>query len=83
MPTYRIKNKKSGKVKELFMSISEMETYEKEHPNEEVLCGAPLLHTGGGLGLRSTQTDESFREKLRTIDKKHPGNNFRDLDVKF
>ncbi len=78
MPIYRIKNKKTGKIKELFMGIAEMEVYEKEHPNEEVLCGAPMLHTGAGLGLKSSRTDDSFKETLKQIDKANPGNTLSD-----
>jgi len=56
------------------MWINEMEDYQKEHPNEEVLCGAPGIHSGIGLGLKSGRNDETFKEKLRQIDKAHPGN---------
>ena len=65
------------------MTISEMEIYEKEHPEMEVLCGKPLLHTGGGLNLRSSRTDDTFKDKLRQIDKATPGNTLRNFDVKF
>lgn len=60
------------------MSISEMEEYEKQHPEEEVMCGAPLLHSGGDLGLKSARTDEAFKDKLREIDKRSPGNTLGD-----
>lgn len=79
MPTYTIRNKKNGKTKELFMSISEMLKYEKDHPNEEVLCGAPLIHSGTGLGvIKSAKADEGFKDKLREIAKRNPGNTMGD-----
>lgn len=75
MPTYTIRNKKNGRTKELFMGISEMLEYEKEHPNEEVMCGAPLIHSGAGLGvIKSVAPDEGFKDKLREIAKRNPGN---------
>lgn len=79
MPIYTAINKQSKKTKELgFMSISEMEEWRKSHLHWEILCGAPLIHSGAGLGLKSMRGDEVFKDKLRQIDKKNPGNNLRD-----
>jgi hypothetical protein len=83
MPTYNVIHKKTKKVKQLFMSISEMLEWEKAHPNYEVLCGSPLIHSGGGLGnLKSTKPDEGFKDKIREIAKKSPGNTLGNY-VKF
>lgn len=64
------------------MSISEMEEWQKKNPKWEIACGAPLIHTGGSLGLKSMRNDESFRDAIREIDKKSPRNTLRDY-VKF
>ena len=74
MPNYRIINKKTKKIKEIFMGISEMEQYEKDHPNEEVLCSAPLIHPGGDLGLRSARPDSYFTDRIKEIKKANPRN---------
>lgn len=75
MPTYNVIHKKTKKVKQLFMSISEMLEWEKTHPTYEVLCGSPLIHSGTGLGnLKATKTDEGFKDRIREMSKKNPGN---------
>lgn len=78
MPFYSIRNKKTGEVTEHTMSISEMTQYEKDHPNEEVLCGAPMIG-GHGLGLGRVKPSEDFRDKMRTIKKRHPLGNINIL----
>lgn len=83
MPTYSIIHKKTKKTKTIFMSISEMEKWQKKHSQWEILCGSPIIHTGRGLGLKSMQTDEGFRDKLREIDKHSPNNTLRQSNVKF
>jgi len=65
MPTYNIRNKKTGKIITQFMTISEMEQYEKDHPNQEVMCGLPLIHDGRGL----KKPDSGFRDVLKRIKK--------------
>lgn len=71
MPTYQVRHKKTGKVHEMFCSISEMEQYEKDHPNHEVIIGLPGIHSGIGLGVR--KNDQGFKDVLRQIKKNHPG----------
>ena len=70
MPTYTLRDKKTGKETELFMSISEMEQYEKDHPEIEVACGAPRL----GYHINRMKPSEDFRDRLREMKKHHPGN---------
>jgi hypothetical protein len=74
MPTYSIIHKKTKKITQKFMSISEMEEWKKQHPNHEVLCGAPLIHPGGGLGLNIQKNDENFTSRIKQIKKNFPGN---------
>jgi hypothetical protein len=70
MPTYTIRNKKTGKTHDEFMSISEMVAYEKAHPEVEIMAGAPGIHSGIGLGVR--KNDQGFKDVLRQIKKTHP-----------
>ena len=74
----QVRNKKTKKTKTVELSITEMDQWEKDNPDWEIVIGAPLIHTGGGLGLRSTRTDDTFKDKLRQIDKATPGNTLRD-----
>jgi hypothetical protein len=65
------------------MNISELDEWKESNPEWEVLCGAPLIHSGAGLGLKSLQSDDGFRDKLREIDKRSPGNTLDRQGVKF
>lgn len=68
---YRFRNRKTGKINEFFGSISEAEQYEKDHPNEEWLCGAPLIGDPIRQGVR--KPDDAFRDRLKDIKKSHRG----------
>lgn len=67
MPTYNIRNKRTGEIAMpgVEMTISEMEQFEKENPGFEIAIGAPLIHSGTGL----KKPDQGFRDVLRTIKK--------------
>lgn len=65
MPTYTVKHIESGETKEMFCTISEMEQFQKDHPECEVLCGSPLLHSGRGM----SKPDDNFRSLLKQIKK--------------
>jgi len=52
------------------MTISEMEVYQKKHPNHEVLCGLPII----GYRMHRAKPAEWFRDRLREIKKKFPKN---------
>jgi len=41
MPTYDFKNKDTGEVTELVMSISKMEQYKKDNPNMQMIISTP------------------------------------------
>jgi len=79
MPVYDVRNKKTKKTKHLgLLSIAEGEQWIKDNPDWEIVIGAPLIHPGHGLGLKSARTDETFKEKLKQIDKSTPGNTLSD-----
>jgi hypothetical protein len=71
MPSYNLRNKKTGKVTVEWMSISEMEEFEKDNPHFEVMCGKPLIADSGRV-MGVVKPSEDFRDKLRTIQKRHP-----------
>jgi hypothetical protein len=41
MPTYDFKNKDTGEVTELVMSIAKMEQYRKDNPNMQMVISTP------------------------------------------
>lgn len=70
MPYYTILNKTSGESREELMSISEMEQYDLDHPDEEILCGAPRIAFRTGTKVK---VDNEFKDRLREIKKAHKG----------
>ncbi len=75
---YKIRNKKTKKTKSIEISMAEVDIWENDNPEWEIVIGKPLIHSGTGLGLKSARTDETFKDKLREIDKKSPRNTLRD-----
>ena len=75
MPTYTARHiKNPRKNMTMFMTISEMEEWSKTHPEYEIACGAPLIHSGSGLGLKTSHTDQNFKDAIKDIKKKNPNN---------
>ena len=71
MPTYRIKNKKTGVEYTTFMTIAELDALLKEDSNLDVIPGTPLIHTG------FRKTPAGFRDVLKQIKKNHPGSTIK------
>ena len=68
MPTYCFRNNETGEVHEEIMKMDDREKYLKDHPElTQVLEMPPIV--SGTDGLR--KPDDSFRDILRYIDKKH------------
>jgi hypothetical protein len=72
MPTYDLRNKESGEVKEMFISISKKEELVSSGEWEQVHLSVPELvtHTGSVLG----QTSGDWKNKLDQIKKQSGGN---------
>jgi len=71
MPTYKFKNKKTGKEFIQFMKIAERDDFLKETPDlEQVPYGAPLI-AYRGLGSE-IKTDGGFKEVLQRAAEAHP-----------
>tara|TARA_R100000008_G_C3587295_1_gene173528 strand:+ start:3900 stop:4145 length:246 start_codon:yes stop_codon:yes gene_type:complete len=68
MPLYDIRNKNTGAVEEMQMTIAEKEEFLRQNEHLEQVLGMPKIVSGVD-GLR--KTDDSFRDILRNIDKKH------------
>jgi hypothetical protein len=69
MGKFNFRNKKTGKVVELTMTIAEAEQHEKDHPNQEWLCSSPSIGDPYRLGLK--KPDDGFRDRLKDIKKSH------------
>tara|TARA_R100000479_G_C6282252_1_gene163405 strand:- start:26 stop:271 length:246 start_codon:yes stop_codon:yes gene_type:complete len=68
MPTYDFKDTTTGEVFEKRITIAERDKYLKDNPHMEQVLGMPKIVSGTD-GLR--KPDDSFRDILRNIDKKH------------
>lgn len=72
MPTYLFFNKKTSEEFELFLKISELDQYKKDHPElEQRVIGAPGLSDPARLGL--VKPAAGFRDLLKNIKSKHRG----------
>jgi len=68
MPTYCFRNNETGEVHEEMMKMDDREKYLKDNPNLTQVLEMPQIVSGTD-GLR--KPDDSFRDILRNIDKKH------------
>lgn len=71
MPTYNLRNVKTGEEKEVIMSISDLEKT-KQEGEWKVIIGAPKLvtHVGSVLG----RTSGDWKDKLKQIKQSAGGN---------
>lgn len=67
MPMYSFQNKNTKEVFEKFMSINEVSKYLEENPNIKQMVSSPPISSGRGMG----KPDESFRDLLKDMKKKH------------
>lgn len=68
MPTYRFVNNDTGEEFEDFMTISALDEYLKSNQNiTQLVNGAPLIHSGRGLG----KPDNGFRDLLKDIKRRN------------
>lgn len=72
MPTYDLRNKETGEVKEFLISISKKEEMVESGEWEQVHLGVAELVTHHGSILSKTSAD--WRDKLKDIKKKSGGN---------
>ena len=68
MPTYCFRNNETGEVHEEIMKMDDREKYLKDHPELTQVLEMPQIVSGTDA-LR--KPDDSFRDILRNIDKKH------------
>ena len=70
MPTYRLKNLKTGKIYEDFMSISDME---KLKDDKTVKLMTPTqMNIVSSVGSVDSHTDNGWKENMARISEAHP-----------
>lgn len=75
MPTYNFRNKKTGEIIEVVLSISELDNYKKQNPLlETYIAVAPAVTFGG----RTFLPPAGFREVLAKIGEQNPNSNVSD-----
>jgi hypothetical protein len=69
MPTYKFLNHETNEEYTQFMGISEADTFLENNPHiERMVNGAPMLHSGVGLG-GGLKVDSGFNDILKHIKK--------------
>ena len=70
MPTYRLKNLKTGKIYEDFMSISDMEKL-KDDKNIKLMTPTQM-NIVSSVGSVDSHTDNGWKENMARISEAHP-----------
>jgi predicted nucleic acid-binding Zn ribbon protein len=76
MPTYSFKNKKTGKVKEYVLKLSEYDKFKEDHPELERVIDAVAFnyssHGQGSVTDIAAKKDGGWREMLSRIGQQNP-----------
>jgi hypothetical protein len=72
MPIYTFKNKETGETEEHWMSISELDKFEKKNKHLELVISAAGIGDPWKVGSH-TKPNDGFREVLRSIKKRFKG----------
>ena len=67
MPTYPIKNLKTGETKELLMSMKEYDQWRKDNPDWDKDCSQGAAGTVSGTGDAYSRTDGGWNEVLSKV----------------
>lgn len=68
MPTYPVKNKETGEIKELYMSMQEYDQWRKDNPkwDKDWSAGA------GGVVYGLPKQSDGFKEVMSKVQSSHP-----------
>ncbi len=78
MPSYNFRNKKTGKVFEKVMKMSEREDYLKDNPDIEQMLSTPAFRYGVN-NTQGVKVDDGFREIQQKAAENHPAHNMKML----
>ena len=68
MPTYPVKNSKTGEQKELMMSMKEYDSWRKDNPDWDKDWNAGV----GGTVYGTPKSDDGFKEVMSKVQENHP-----------
>jgi hypothetical protein len=72
MPTYRFRDKTTGKTWTDFMTISARDELLLDENIEQLVNGAPMIVSKVGRFGHRVRPDDAFRDKLKEIKKANP-----------
>lgn len=70
MPTYSFKNRETGDIAEVKLSIVDLDKFKENHPEVELVIVSSTDIVSGVAGTR--KMDDNFKDLLKNI-KKHSG----------
>ena len=71
MPTYPVKNLKTGETQELSMTMSAYDEWRDENPDWDKDWSAGI----GGITYGDPKQSDGFKEVMSKVQEKHPGAN--------
>ena len=79
MPTYNVKNLKSGETKEFRMSMVEYDQWRKDNPDWDKDWMAGVASAVSGVGDYQNKLPQGFKDRLNNVKKHHPYANFEKI----
>ena len=71
MPTYPVKNTKTGETKEMYMTMAEYDQWRKDNPDWEKDWSAGI----GGVTYGLPKQSDGFKEVMSKVQAAHPRSN--------
>lgn len=71
MPTYTFIDTETGESTTTLMTIAQMEAYLRENSHVRLQVGSPRIVSG--VASKRNKPDDSFRDVLRSIKRRHRG----------
>ena len=72
MPTYPVKNLKTGETKELYMSMVEYDQWKKDNPDWDKDRSQGIANSVSGVGDYQDKLPQGFKDRLNNVKKHHP-----------
>jgi hypothetical protein len=72
MPTYPVKNLKTGETKELYMSMVEYDQWKKDNPDWDKDWSQGIANSVSGVGDYQDKLPQGFKDRLNNVKKHHP-----------
>ena len=79
MPTYPLKNMKTGETKEIIMSMKEYDQWRKDNPDWEKNWQEGTMSAVREVGDYQNKLPQGFKDRLNNVKKHHPYANFEKI----